>query len=460
MSRLPHPELSEAERFPLLTPDGRRFLHAMRQDPQAPIWHWPNGEQLDAAGLARVEQFAVALAEAKPTSPGALPVWLDDFVTFCLTEVPFYRARSRSGTRFVDVPSCCRGDLAPQPWEFVPDSVPLDRLVVFSSSGTTGHPAQLPTHPATAACGIPLLEHALAPLGIALPRGVDRVAISNITAYRGAYSTAIVCAWLREAGCVRVNLRPEDWRTGGDCAAYLNRLAAPVVLGDPLSFAALADLDLRQPPRALLSSITGLSSGFAAELSAHFGCPVVDLYALTEAGIVAVGTRRGHVVLAPDLYVEILDDHDQPCPPGVRGEVTLTGGRNPYGPLLRYRTGDFAAMDEQDHRPLLVGLEGRQAVLFPTSDGRLVHSMEISRALRPLAIVQFRLHQDADGGVHFAWCGRATADEITDALRSVLGPGTSLALDPLSRLELPGRKLREYRTDMSVPLLERLRAGV
>jgi len=39
-----YPELSEEERFPLLTQRGRELLYRMRQHPNAPIWNWPNGE--------------------------------------------------------------------------------------------------------------------------------------------------------------------------------------------------------------------------------------------------------------------------------------------------------------------------------------------------------------------------------------------------------------------------------
>jgi len=71
---------------------------------------------------------------------------------------------------------------------------------------------------------------------------------------------------------------------------------------------------------------------------------VLEVYALTEAGIIAVKSDRGHAILPHDLYVEVLDDDGVPCPEGVRGEVTLTGGRNPFLPLLRFRTGDFASL--------------------------------------------------------------------------------------------------------------------
>jgi len=83
------------------------------------------------------------------------------------------------------------------------------------------------------------------------------------------------------------------------------------MLGDPLAFAALEAIDIQRPPQVLISSITTFSGAFAAELSARYGCRVLDIYALTEAGIVAVGTRGpGSALLPHDLYVEILDEHD------------------------------------------------------------------------------------------------------------------------------------------------------
>ncbi len=171
-----YPEISESERFPLLTPAGRQLLCAMRQHPQAPLWNWPNGEQLGAEGLATVERFARELNQARTAGQ---PSWLDEFAAFCIQRVPFYRsrasARGGSAARFQDMPSCCREDLAPQVWDFVPDDQPLDELIVFSTSGTTGHPTKMLFTPATAACGVPLLEYALSRYGIAFPRGSSQV---------------------------------------------------------------------------------------------------------------------------------------------------------------------------------------------------------------------------------------------------------------------------------------------
>lgn len=437
-----YPELSEAERFPLLTSAGRRFLRDLRQDTHAPKWNWPNGEQLDAEGLARVEQFAADLQQPRSWTESTSPTWLDAFVAYCLTEVPFYRGRSKPGSRFADVPSCNRDDLAPRVWEFVPDDQSLARLIVFSSSGTTGHPAQMPTHPATAACGVPLLEYALCEAGVAFPRGAGQMALTNIAAYRGAYTTAIVVAYLKEAGCIRVNLHEEAWHRPEHCRAYLDRWAAPVMLGDPQAFAALEKVAIENPPRAMLSSIMQLSGAFAEQLTARYGCPVIDLYALTEAGIVARRTPAGHEILPADLYVEILHDNDEPCPPGVRGEIALTGGRNPYCPLLRYRTGDYASLEWIDGRPVLIDLEGRAPVWFYSAKQEPIHSMEISRRLRSIPLSQFALRQDEDGGLHFGCRGLVDDDEVRTALGELFGPAeiTTYELPAISQ----ARKVRVY----------------
>jgi phenylacetate-CoA ligase len=441
-----YPTLSEAERFPLLSPAGRQLLHALREHPQAPMWNWPNGEQLDGAGLENVQRFAAALNVSRPPAENVRPAWLAEFTAFCLTEVPFYRRRSLPGTNFDNVPSCSRADVAPQVWDFVPDRQPLDELIVFSSSGTTGFPTRTPTHPATAACGLPLIEAALASTGIHFPRGAEQMALSNVVAYRGAYTTAIVMAYLEEAGCIRVNLVPDAWRTPHDASQYLDRFWSPVMLGDPQAFAALANVDIQRPPQVLVSSIMHLSDGLANQLTARYGCPVIDLYALTEAGIVAVKTERGHRVLPHDLYVEILDEHDEACPAGVRGEITLTGGRNPFLPLLRYRTGDYASLAWHDGHATLVGLEGRQPVCFPTTTG-VVHSMEVTRLVRQFPIVRYQLYQDAVGGFTFSYRGFADASELKAALFELLEKPARLEIAELPAALSDKQKSTVYVSD-------------
>jgi phenylacetate-CoA ligase len=428
-----YPEISERERFPILTPRGRAFLHRMRQHANAPLWNWPNGEQLDHRGLERVQEFQRGLAAQGAYASLDEPAWLSEFVEYCVSDVPFYRRRTPRDARFHEIPSCNRADLAPRVWDFVPDSEPVDELVIFSSSGTTGQPTRTAHHPFSAACGIPMIEYALRELhGISIPRGVDQVAITNVAAYPGAFSTAIVVSYLEEAGCVRVNLDPSAWRSPADREAYINTWNAPIWLGDPVAYGAMETLEISRAPQAIVSSILHLNPSYADKLQQRYGCPVIDLYAMTEAGIIAAGTRGGHRILAHDLHVEILDELGRRCPPGVRGEVTLTGGRNPFLPLLRYRTGDFASLALVDGHRVLVEFEGRQPVDYRASDGRRVHSMELTRLMRLFPVHRYQLRETETGRYDLSIRGDVDREALQEAVVQLFGTCVDLRYDEVS----------------------------
>src|SRR5262249_15284551 len=151
-------------------------------------------------------------------------------------------------------------------------------------------------------------------------------------------------------------------------------------------------------PKALVSTSMALLPGLRQSLAARFGCPVVDVYSMNESGPIAVAAPdgNGHLLLSHRLYVEVLDPDGAPCPSGVRGEVTLTGGFNPSLLLLRSRTGVFASLDFSAPRRLrLVGLEGRAPVVFRAGDGRPINNIDVTAALKPLALPQYQLHQAA-----------------------------------------------------------------
>jgi phenylacetate-CoA ligase len=109
----------------------------------------------------------------------------------------------------------------------------------------------------------------------------------------------------------------------------------------------------------------------------------------------------------------------------------LTGGRNPFLPLLRYRTGDYASLQQHQGRAVLVDLEGRTPVVFPLPDDRIVHSMEVTRLLRKFPLVQYQLHQDADGDFKFCYRGGVGQVELQEALRELLGGRRAIVIKKL-----------------------------
>ncbi|MEP7359656.1 MAG: capsule biosynthesis protein CapK, partial [Anaerolineales bacterium] len=192
--------LTEAERYPWLTDDARRRLQWLLEHPHAPRYNHRCGDRLTAAGLEQVRAYERRVHAAPPAwAPGQLPGWVAGFAAECLREVPFYRRHGAPPANFLDVPTSSRADLSREPWAFVPDSAPLDDLLVYRSSGTTGHPLTILSHPVTASSYLPLLRAALALHAVRL-RGGDCVSILLACFQQRTYTYASVSAYLDGAG--------------------------------------------------------------------------------------------------------------------------------------------------------------------------------------------------------------------------------------------------------------------
>lgn len=151
-----------------------------------------------------------------------------------------------------------------------------------------------------------------------------------------------------------------------------------------------------------------LNEGLRQLLQKQFGCHVYDLYSLTECRMIAVSEKPGiYQLIRPELYIEVLHpERDEPVAPGARGEITVTGGINPFLPLIRYRTGDFAALQFIAGQPCLINLEGRSPTLFLNQNRDFVNHVDISRALSTFSLAGFTLHQKKDLSLDFSACRR------------------------------------------------------
>lgn len=423
---------TDAERYPTLSEDGRRMLRFLSEHPHAPVYRNRSGNRLTAEDVARVQGFEREVeGAAVGWRAGEHPRWLAEFVARCYEDVPHYHALGAPPARFEDVPPVSRADLARDVAPFVPDSAPVDRLINFQTSGTTGHPLLVASHPVVAAGYLAFHKRALRRVGVTLRHGRGEVGVLLLGHQRTCFTYVSVTPTMGESGLAKINLHPGDWRDPDDRARYVDALAPEVIAGDPLSFAVLLALPVRARPRALLCTSMALSPALAGALVARFGCPVLDLYSLNEAGPVAVydPDAGGHVLLQHRLYVEVLGDDGRPAPPGARGEVALTGGFNFCLPLLRYRTGDYAALRLDGGGPVLVGLEGRRPVRFRTAAGGWINNIDVTHLLRRFAVAQFTLRQDADGALRMRVAG-PPGDEgaIRDGMRALLGDAQALDL--------------------------------
>ncbi len=422
--------LSNIDRFPLLTADGERLLRWMREHPHAPKYTATCGNRLTADYLRRVREFEAELEDApKGWGPGKTPAWLNEFVEQCYRDVPFYRRYGDRPPLFEDIPTTGRADLAHEIWSFVPDSLPLNDLIIYATSGTTGHPLTILSHPIVGGCYTPLYKAALRHYGIELAAGRGQIGCVLVGWQRKAYTYPSVTPQQDEAGHIKLNLHPDDWRDPADRARFLDECNAELYTGDPLAFAELMKLNLKTRPKALISTAMHLMPGLKDQFEQHFGCPVVDVYSMNESGPIAVMKNAKGFILQHQLYIEILDANGDPCPPGVRGEVTLTGGFNFFLPLLRYRTNDYAALDWQGGQPMLVGLEGRQPVTFRGTGGQSINNLDVTGVLKEFAIPQYKVLQNRDGSIMMTVRGAADKDAVRAALLGLFGDNQVVTID-------------------------------
>lgn len=448
----PDPEPTGEERYPTLTAAGWRMLDFLKEHPHAPIYRNQSGNHLTAAEVAQVRRFEEEVAAARlDWKPGAPPRWRGAFVARTYAEVPHYRQLGGAPARFTDIPPVSRADLSHDLTAFVPDSAPLERMINFRTSGTTGHPLLLPSQPIIAASYLAFHKRALRRFGVTLLAGSGEVGVVLLGMQKKCFTYVSVTPSQNEAGLVKMNLHPDDWRHPDDRGLYLDSLKPEVFAGDPISFAELLTLPLNWRPRALLCTSMALLPGLRRCLEERFACPVLDLYSMNESGPIAVADPAvgGHVLLQHRLYVEILDAQGEVLPPGERGEVTLTGGFNFCLPLLRYRTGDQAALDFSGPEPVLLGLSGRPPVRYRTADGSWINNIEITHALRPMALPQWTVHQARDGGVVLHHTGNSALD---GPLRNILQTlfGADHPLEVIST-PLPEGKIIQYTTSLSDP---------
>lgn len=97
-------------------------------------------------------------------------------------------------------------------------------------------------------------------------------------------------------------------------------------------------------------------------LENQFGIPVVNEYGASELDLIAFQNKDDEwQVNSETLFVEILDQNDNPLPNGEEGRVVITSLYNKAHPFIRYDIGDIGVLSKTStiKKPILEKLIGR-----------------------------------------------------------------------------------------------------
>jgi phenylacetate-CoA ligase len=402
------------ERVPLVKPEWLELCRFMGEHPHAPRWNTQCGDRLQEADLEFVRDYALTL-EKRAGFDEHPP---DSIIEWCRALVPrsgFFRQRISSPDIARDwqkIVPMTRMDMQSKLELIIPLDADLSRLVINPTSGTTGHPIPAPNHPAAVGCYDPLIQYSLRMNGLSESCYGPRVAAIQVCAQKKTITYHTVHSYMDGAGFAKVNLH--DWR-GQSPSLYMNAMQPVFLSGDPYSFLEYINTGIEYRPHALLTTALTLERHLRNKLEEYFRCPVVDMYSLNETGPIAYSCphdpQKFHI-LPHDIFVEILDECGAPLPAGEHGRIAVTGGRNPYLPLLRYLTGDRASMQYGicscgETSPALTNLEGRSLVIFRKLDGSAVNAVDISGIVRNFPVYFFRFVQSPDYSCELGLCAAA-----------------------------------------------------
>ena len=267
---------------------------------------------------------------------------------------PFYRELFRDLTgvpRLNEVPTVDKSVLSGRNLDFL--CVPRERVVeIVTTSGTTGHPllwmlteADLERLAANErlsfeCAGLTARDTVL--IAVAL----DRCFIAGLAYWLG----------LRELGCAAA-------RVGASSPMLvletIQRLRPTAIVGVPSFLRVIADkaretgFDLKGSPVSKAVCIgepvregTLALNASGRAIQAEWGARVYSTYGVTELAnsLCECDAGAGGHLHTDQLHLEVLDDDGRPVDDGEAGEVVATTFGVEAMPLIRYRTGDCAAL--------------------------------------------------------------------------------------------------------------------
>lgn len=169
----------------------------------------------------------------------------------------------------------------------------------------------------------------------------------------------------------------------------LSRNNKYTLVGYPSSLNIIAEYIIENNINLKLKTVIGLGDKlfdhYKKNIQKAFGCKIHETYGSSEGFQIGFQADLDYMYLyTPQVYLELLDDNNNPVKEGEIGNVVVTRLENKHMPLIRYKLGDLAIMLPKDkyppnrkfNFPLIEKVIGRNTdvVILPDNRKLIVHS--------------------------------------------------------------------------------------
>ncbi|QQX77591.1 MULTISPECIES: phenylacetate--CoA ligase family protein [Aequorivita] len=193
-------------------------------------------------------------------------------------------------------------------------------------------------------------------------------------------------------------------------------------------------------------------------LENRLGVPIVNEYGCSEAGVIAFTNPHGEwEVDSKTLFIEILDENDQPVPLGEEGRIVITSLHNKAHPFIRYEIGDYGALSEEStfKKPILKKLTGRTNDFATLPSGKKAAGMtfyvitkkimEESGNIQEFKVIQTKIDTFEINYVSKEELTEEKKQSITETIEQFLEPGLTFNFHRKAQLDRSASgKLKQF----------------
>jgi phenylacetate-CoA ligase len=381
---------------------------------------------------------------------------LQSTVAHAQETVPFYAALPRAAIRKVEdltqLPVLTREVVRQNAEGLVSSSTPPSQRVRVGTTGTTGASLKVAYSTRVARRNWAFRMRQLAWAGIE-PRS-PRVTLFGSRVVPADRRRPPYWTYNRAESQLLMSIFHLSEQTAADYIKCLREHSGEMLEAFPSVIGIVADLLLARgetvPMRAVFTDGEPLYPFLREKIEKAFQTQVFDTYGNTELCGLIQDCEFHRMHLIPEFgYLEVLDDKDQPVPPGEEGFFVWTALVNDVMPLIRYRIGDRGCWQKPEPCqcgrvfPTVIPTITRDSDLLRCPDGRILSPRTVNQLLKYSSSFRFCqfVQSSPDRVVVRAVANNGRSSEelvaVRENLQKLLGAGmtvdTELAAEPIMR---------------------------